>query len=180
MPRIQAASPQDRLAPYGDLVQELANELTKGSSKGEPLIIERPVGTKGAVHVFVVWRKWPRVPNADRGAVILAAYKQAIPKMVSRIAVTMGVTFEVAMEMNLLPFAVQPRKDMHALLGKHDFHQHMLAEGAFFSQHNEIELRFPTEEMAESARKRIAKRTNTLSSDWAVVRSVLNYVPSGE
>lgn len=180
MPRIQAASPQDRLSPYSDLVQKLANELRKDSSSGEPIIIERPVGTKGAVHVFVVWSKWPRVPNADRSAVILAAYKQAIPKLVSRIAVTMGVTFEVAMELNLLPFAVQPRKDMYALLGKHDFHQHMLAEGAFFSQQNELELRFPTKEMAEAARSRIAKRTDTSPGDWAVIQSVFPYLPSGE
>jgi len=176
MPRIRAEAPTDRIAPFRDLVSKLATELRHNSHTGQPVIVERKAGTAGAQHVFVFWDEWSRVPPSLRGAVILAAYEQADPEMVNQITLAMGVTMEQALSMNLLPYAVTPMLRNTDKLKPDEAIRLMQREGAFKTSDDLWHLCFPTMDLAEAARKKLADASSP--DYWAITVVAIPPLPN--
>ncbi len=170
MPRIIASSPSDRLKPYKQYIEQLVQELKGEGTAHQPLIYERASGPMKTKHVIVFWDEWESVPQSVRGAIILRAYELAEPKVVSEITLAMGVTYAQAVELNLLPYQVQPMLRESDALSRGDALEMMRQEGAIQYPNGAVELRFPTAQMAEAAHDRLAKKSS--SEFWAIVSVV--------
>ena len=69
------------------------------------MIFEIPVEQPDRIDVLVVWQEWENVPSMERTNIILEAYTEKDDKL----AQAVGVTYEEAMEQQLLPYAVVSR-----------------------------------------------------------------------
>ena len=81
------------------LIARLAAELaadTPGTSNGEPLAVETPLGQSGRLYVVVVWSEWDRVPWGERRTLIAAAYQRASPERLAMLATVTGITWDEA------------------------------------------------------------------------------------
>ena len=90
------------------LVTRLARELGRPPQKTrpqvrpsqpapDPVIIQEEQKLTNRYHVWVIWDAWAKVPDTERGPVILDAYEQALGREEAiRISVAMGLTPEEA------------------------------------------------------------------------------------
>ena len=152
------------------LVADLANELADRPSTRppkQPVIFEEEVPRTDTYHVMVVWEGWRAVPTKERGSIILDAYEKSKPDVAPKITVTLGVTLDEALSMDLLPYQVSEVRR-----GKNDpsykqLRAAMAEEGAFETFAGP-RLYYPTLEAAEEARERLLKRVP--GSQWNILQ----------
>jgi hypothetical protein len=70
-----AKPPHEHPELVAALADELRNPHTKGGA-GIPDITEESQTFGGRIHVLVLWDRWQGVPQAQRGPIILDAYRQ--------------------------------------------------------------------------------------------------------
>jgi hypothetical protein len=161
------------------LLEKLKNEFVNPSTEGGPVIFEIPVGST-CIDVLVVWQEWADVRSEDRSRLILDAYGE---KQQQQIAQALGVTFEEAMQQQLLPYVVVStleREPTFALLlcSKDENKVAKLMDeirdakrvnGGIFLPDGRIELRFPTRAMADSIYARLFADEKYRNFYWQVI-----------
>ncbi len=98
--RTTALAPQRR----AELLETLSRELSGQSDSGGPVIFEIPLDQSDKVDVLVVWEAFQDLRSEDRTGLILDAYGDQR----DRIAQGLGVTYNEAIDQNLLPYSVVP------------------------------------------------------------------------
>ena len=96
---------------------------------------------------------------------ILAAYNGSQ----AQIAQALGVTYQEAIEQQVLPYAVMPmlrRGEIH----EEDVKNAMLAEGGIVRENGKVDLRFPTMALAEQAHRRLADALP--KGYWSIAQTV--------
>ena len=158
------------------LLKELKAEIEGPSTAGGPVIFEIPE-SRESISVIVVWKRWAEAPcSEDRTALILDAYADQR----RTIAQALGVTYEEAVQEQLLPYAVvsQFEHEKMRLLacgrdeGKADAMLKRIREAkqrqnGFVLSDGNVELRFPTREMAEQAQIKLLEKQRDLN--WWVI-----------
>jgi hypothetical protein len=103
MPRTKRQAPPPHSHP--ELVRELVEELKKegvSSSPQTPTLYEEAQTYGDSLHVTVIWSRWAGVPEEERGAIILDAYRQAGEEdSYRRITMVLGLTPEEAERLNI-------------------------------------------------------------------------------
>ena len=150
------------------------DEAAAGSTRlGQPTIEEEEFPTK-KLRVNVIWDEWDRVPLEDRTATILRAYGQAEGREYrDRIALASGLTMSEAYAAGMLPYQVIAAVRKGDPVRTEQCRKALIEEGAsvLFGEDNP-QLRFSTEEAAEAARKRLAKRLPKSEPVWVVTKEV--------
>jgi hypothetical protein len=155
-----AISDTHRNAVVEQLIREVSGEVTQNG----PVVFEIPLHHSGKMDVLVVWDAWKPFDSEDRSDMILQAYAADQDK----IALALGVTYEEAIEQQVLPYAVIPM----ARRGEADeveLNRLMIAEGAFRLPSGKADLRFPTMALAERAHRRLSDRLP--SGYWSMVQN---------
>lgn len=159
------------------LLVKLKSEFQQ-STEGGPVIFEIPLGTD-CFDVLVVWREWAKVPSADdRTRLILDAYGENQEK----VAQAMGVTFEEAMEQQLLRHVVVSQLENHKFAwlacDKDEERVEKLldairdekrANGGFVLAKDRVELRFPARSLADSICRKLSAEPTGHNLYWSVV-----------
>lgn len=151
------------------VAEQLAKELAGAQTPNGPVIFEIPFEQQDRIDVLVVWDDWSPFTSTDRSNMILEAYKGLNVQVVQ----ALGVTYNEAIEQQLLPYAVVPmiRKSE---ISEEDVKKVMLAEGGFKLASGKVDLRFPTISLAEQAHKRLAD--DLPKGYWSIVQTV-GYIP---
>jgi hypothetical protein len=172
MPRIIVTKdfpPQKHAA----LVKKLATELASSGDEVQPLILEEHVMATNSRHVHVVWDRWKDIPDEERAAIIVEAYRQAdLEDAASEITIAAGVTPEEAVLLGVLPWKVVPARKKNGKLSEADYKKALASEArhtVFGSKARE--LRYARMEDANEAADRLGKALP--GSSWAVVHEVL-------
>ena len=168
--------PAEKRASY---LATLKGEFVKGTDRG-PVIFEIPLGTD-CFDVLVVWQDWADWPTEDRTRLILDAYDEDRRE---QIAQALGVTFEEAMQQQLLPYTIvstleREPKMAYLVCGRdegkvkelmEEIRKAKLANGGIVFPDGKVELRFPKRSMLDSV---FAKLT-TVAKDlyWRVEMDV--------
>lgn len=159
------------------LFDKLSKERRHPSPSGEPMIFEIPVEDPDTIEVLVVWQEWEDIPSAERTKVILEVYEDRREKL----AQAVGVTYEDAMQQQLLPYSIESALDRSKFLRlmrlnpeqeqkfRDDIYNAMLQEGGARRGGDKVELRFPTKKMAEQARDRLFERFR--DGYWSIAHS---------
>lgn len=148
------------------LLDQLKQELAGGQSPNGPVIFEIPLRQSDKKDVLVVWPAFRDLRSEDRTQLILDAYQQ--PER-EQIAQALGVTYEEAMEQQLLPYAVVPM----TRAGEADpaeLRRAMIREGAIVTPAGKVDLRFPTLAMAENAHRKLSE--SLPKGYWTLSQSV--------
>ncbi|HEX3149391.1 MAG TPA: hypothetical protein VHR66_15060 [Gemmataceae bacterium] len=147
------------------VAEQLAMELAGKSIPDGPIIFEIPLDSQGRIDVLVMWEAWKPFSSTDRSNMIIEAYKASNLK----IAQALGVTYQEAVEQQVLPYAVLPMI-RQGEVNEEDVKKAMLAEGGILLKSGKIDLRFPTMLLAEQAHKRL---TDALPKGyWSIVQTV--------
>jgi hypothetical protein len=102
-------SPSVPPAEMKSLVDELAAELTKPKTFGQPIILEDSTPETESLRVHVIWDRWADYDKEYRDVVILRAYEDAKGKEIrDRITLALGLTVPEAAAIGLLPFLLRP------------------------------------------------------------------------
>jgi hypothetical protein len=145
------------------IVDSLRKELSGKPVPEGPVVYEIPLGDE-RLDVLVVWQAWKSIRASDRSAIITDAYGPNA----KNIAQALGVTYEEALDQQLLPYAVVPMiRPGEADEG--ELRRLMRAEGAFCLFGDKLDLRFPTMEMAEVAHRKLTKKMP--KGYWSVVQT---------
>ncbi|HEY7312675.1 MAG TPA: hypothetical protein VH643_25140 [Gemmataceae bacterium] len=172
--------PRKRIGPEAwtrsinkELAEELAAELKSNRKSGQPVVYEQVFRT-GKVRVTVMWDEWQDVPLQERSATILRAYEIAEgPESRDRIALTSGLTVPEAHAAGMLPFQIIAAFRKGDPLTPDQVKQAMLEEGGSLLFHwNRPQLRFPTGEEAEAARRRLIQRFPGSEDVWIIDREI--------
>ena len=153
-------SPEERAA----FLEKLKGEFEHTTEDG-PVIFEIPLGTD-CFDVLVVWEKWADWPSEERSPLILEAYDEDKRKQIAQV---MGVTYNEAIQQQLLPYTiVSPpdwndktawlvcNKDENEVLRlRARIREAKLANGGMVSPIGKAELRFPTRAMADQVLRKI-------------------------
>ncbi|MGA2063524.1 MAG: hypothetical protein ABSG86_01070 [Thermoguttaceae bacterium] len=176
---VQAGPPPLSSQRRQSLVERLAGEIRGTGDWPAPLpvIFETPFEALKKIDVLVVWEEWRDVRPDDRTEVILDAYGEERQK----VSQAMGVTYQEAMQQQLLPYAIEAQNEANEellqLLTQNEFPQlppvevkakvaevkerirkAKLGHGGIEFPDGTVELRFPTLAMATSARERLIKK----------------------
>ena len=156
MPLIRGTARQTILARdvRETLLKQLSDELAGRGVESGAVIFEIPLEHADTVDVLVVWQEFEDLRSEDRTALILEAYKQEFGTGARTVSQALGVTYQEAMEQNLLPYAVQPM----ARAGEADadtLRQAMRKAGGIRLPNEKVVLRFPTMAMAEDAHRQL-------------------------
>ena len=147
------------------VAQQLALELTGVPTPSGPVIFEIPFEPQDRIDVLVVWDAWQPFSSTERSDMILAAYNGSQ----AQIAQALGVTYQEAIEQQVLPYAVMPmlrRGEIH----EEDVKNAMLAEGGIVRENGKVDLRFPTMALAEQAHRRLADALP--KGYWSIAQTV--------
>ena len=173
MPRKRRGFGEPPRRAVGSLVERLVDELKSDRQSGQPMIDEEEFPTK-KLRVNVIWDEWDRVPLEDRTATILRAYERAEGHGYRDwIALASGLTVPEAHAAGMLPYQVIPAIRKGDSVTMDQCRQAMIDEGAsmLFGE-DSPQLRFATEEEAEAARKRLAKRLPNSEPVWVITKEV--------
>lgn len=173
MPRKLRTTQELPRSRFGDLVDELAEELKTNRESGQPLIDEQHFPT-GAVRVAVLWDRWDHVPQEDRTAIILRAYEKAEgQEFRDRIALAYGLTIPEAHASGMLPYQVFPALRKGDPVTADLCKQAMIVEGAsVLLDPDHPQLRFTTEEEAAACKTRLAQMLPDSEPVWVVTRDM--------
>ncbi len=150
-----------------ELVDELAAELRNPSeSTRQPLIIEEQLNDPKLLTVFVVWEKWRLISAGARGRVIMEAYRRAQSQRHERIAHAIPATTEEAVQLGLLPYAIEPMLLKTERDNSDEVYKLMQAEGAVATPSGLV-LRYPRLDWAHAAYERLNKQ---IPDCWAIVK----------
>jgi hypothetical protein len=157
--KIEALTPQRRAA----LLERLTEERQRPTPDG-PVVFEIPLEQSDKFDVMVVWQEWESVRSEDRSAIIREAYQGD-----QKVAQALGVTYQEAMEQQLLPYAVVPmvRRDE---VDPDKVREAMIQEGGIQLERDRVDLRFPTMAMAEASHQRLVQRLPR--GYWSIVQTV--------
>ncbi len=157
--RVVSAADRQKVA------EQLANELGGEQTPNGPVIFEIPLEQNDKIDVLVVWDAWRPFNSTDRSQMILKAYEGK--KL--QIAQALGVTYEEAIEQQVLPYSVSPLI-RHGEIDDEVVKKAMLAEGGFALENGKVDLRFPTIFLAEQAHRKLADALP--KGYWSVVQTV--------
>jgi hypothetical protein len=155
------------------LLTELKNEFNQ-STEGGPVIFEIQIGTE-CFDVLVVWEKWNKVVRSeDRTRLILDAYDDKQKE----IAQALGVTYEEAIQQQLLPYTIvsniektgqstniYPAKDELWLERNNIKRQN----GGITLPNGNVELRFPTRAMLDNILAKLRAEDVENRFGWCVI-----------
>jgi len=145
--------------------EQLGKELAGEQTPGGPVIFEIPFEEQDRIDVLVVWDAWGPFTPTDRSNMILEAYRSTKIE----VAQALGVTYNEAIEQQVLPYAVVPMI-RRGEISETDVKKAMLAEGGFALENDKVDLRFPTMSLAEQAHKRLADALP--KGYWSIVQTV--------
>jgi hypothetical protein len=171
MPR-KRIGPEIRLADAkGPLAKQLAAELKSERECGQPLVYEQEFRT-GKLRVNVIWDAWDRIPLQERTATILRAYELAEgPDIRERIGLASGLTVPEAHAAGMLPYQIIMALRRSDPVTPEQARQAFLDEGASqLMNPHAPQLRFATEEEAESCRQRLIRRFPGSDDAWIINR----------
>lgn len=173
MPRNRRDVDDRRRPVETSLADRLADELRHSHESGQPVIDEQ-VFPSGKRRVTVVWDAWDHLPLEDRTTVILRAYEAAEGRAApATIALASGLTVPEAYAAGMLPYQVIPALRCGDAVTVEQCRQAMVEEGGSTLLDAEApQLRFATEEEAESARRRLARRLPNSEPVWVITREV--------
>lgn len=147
------------------VAEQLAKELAGEQTPDGPVIFEFPFEQADRIDVLVVWDAWKRFPSTDRSDLILEAYQGSNVQ----IAQALGVTYQEAIEQQVLPYAVVPMI-RQGDIDEETVRNAMLAEGGFALESGNVDLRFPTMSLAQQAHKRL---TDKMPKEyWSIFETV--------
>jgi hypothetical protein len=181
--RMSDATTTTTLAPEvrERLLTQLKNEFNKSTESG-PVIFEIPLGTE-CFDVLVVWQEWAKVQSAeDRTRLILDVYGEKQKE----IAQALGVTYEEAIQQQLLPYTIVSSFETNDKLawlacGKDegevkkllaDIRSDKLANGGIVLPSGKVELRFPTRALTDSTRDKLRAADTRYKDYWSVAVEV--------
>jgi hypothetical protein len=147
------------------VIDQLARELSGETTPNGPVIFEIPFQPPDKFDVLVVWDAWEPFSSEDRSNIILEAYKELRPK----IAQALGVTYQEAIEQQVLPYSVVPMV-RHGEVDGEELKKAMIAEGGFVLASGKVDLRFPTMALAERAHRRLSDKLP--KGYWSIVQTV--------
>jgi len=168
MPVIRSQTPVARVSAEQRrrVAEQLEKELSGEQTQGGPVIFEIPFEHQDRIDVLVVWDAWKPFGSEERSNLVSEAYENIGSS--GRIAQALGLTYQEAVEQQVLPYSVVPmgRRDMNVESAA----KAMLAEGGFALGNGRVELRFPTMPLAEQAHKRL---TDAMPDGyWSIVQTV--------
>lgn len=148
MPVVRGQSSNIKLDPdrRRDLLDQFRNELHGEATPHGPVIFEIPLELPDSLDVLVVWHAWEGLRSEDRTGLIIEGYGDRR----GEIAQALGVTYQEAMEQQLIPYAVVPMTRLDETNSDAAV-EAMLEQGAIALPDGSVELRFPTWLMAEAA-----------------------------
>ena len=147
------------------IAEQLAKELKGERTQDGPVIFEIPFEQQDRIDVLAVWDAWKPFGSTDRSNMILEAYKGSN----HQIAQALGVTYQEAIEQQVLPYAVLPMI-RRGELNEEKVKTAMLDEGGFALENGTVDLRFPTMPLAERAHKRLVDILP--KGYWSIVQTV--------
>jgi hypothetical protein len=153
--------PADRRA---ELVQQLKQELEGNGTDNGPVIYLIPLDRSNRLDIVVVWDAFQSIASEDRSGIIEEAYGGEE----ATISLALGVTYEEALEQQVLPYVVVP-KDRRDDVDPVELWHVMLEQGGITTRQGGVDLRFPTMAMAEEARRRLCDRLPNVR--WGIVQS---------
>jgi hypothetical protein len=155
MPVIRGRSKANALTPERreQLREQLTGELSGQRIPGGPLIFEIPLEQSDKMDVIVVWNEFEGLWAEDRSQVILDAYQDQR----DRISLAMGVTYQEAIDQQVLPYMVVPMT-RRGEVDPAELRRAMLEEGGIALGDEKVDLRFPSLAMAEAAHQRLRDR----------------------
>lgn len=146
-----------------ELLHQLKQELAGETVVNGPVIYEIPLDRSNKLDVVVVWNAFDSLASEDRSRLIEEAYGDQ-----TVISLALGVTYEEALEQQVLPYAIVPMA-REGEADPDDLRRAMLEEGAFAGRQEGADLRFPTIGMAEEVLRRLCDRLP--NGYWSIVRS---------
>jgi hypothetical protein len=165
------------------LLAKLKSEIDGSNTERGPVVFEIPLDGVESIDVLVVWEDedWAKVRSEDRTNLILEAYGD---KPHGYIAQALGVTYQEAIQQQLLPYAVvsaleQNRKMLSLVCGDNKNKADALLEeirkakrdnGGILLANNIVDLRFPTRAMADDVHQRLFERHRDFY--WSVIYPV--------
>jgi hypothetical protein len=179
--KVQPATEVSTLSPdvRESLLTELRNEIQGPGTMDGPIVFEISE-SQDMISVIVVWKRWKEVARSeDRSDIILDACKDN-PQ---RIAQALGVTYDEALQEQLLPYAVvsqfehdkfrflvcnKDRAKANDLLD--DIREAKRKQGGFLRPNGNVDLRFPTRAMAEQAEMALVQSHRDLN--WRIVTDI--------
>jgi hypothetical protein len=145
------------------LLQQLKDERAGKAKPHGPVIFEIPLEQSDKMDVMVVWQEWENLRAQDRTDLIEAVYKD----QQAHLALALGVTYQEAMEQQLLPYAVVPMTKRP--LDQIQIREAMLAEGGIPLSEEKVDLRFPTMAMAQAATDHLCQKLP--HGHWSIVQT---------
>ncbi len=163
-----------------ELLAKLKNEIEGQVTEGGPVIFEIP-GECEHFDVLVVWEEWKEWESEIRTGLILDAYGDKN----NVISQALGVTYEEAMQQQLLPYVVVSAFEQNPRIASlvcdrdeqpvekliKDIREAKRAKGGILLPNGKVELRFPTRAMAESTYEALFADKEYRYFYWSVVPS---------
>jgi hypothetical protein len=155
MPIIKKKPPE--LPERQEILDRLVEELRSPGDRGQPLILENPIGETDNFNVYVIWDRWAGLPHFLRSTVIVGAYMKFNGTGPNRIPIASGLTVSEAILEGLLPVRIEPvgRRDDHFPLEQ--LRAAMVDEGAIEAI-GSLQLRFTSLEDAQAVFDRLQAR----------------------
>jgi hypothetical protein len=173
MPRKKSGGENGTRPVGGNLTERLADELRNNRESGQPVIYEQEFPS-GGIRATVIWDAWDHLPLEDRSTVILRAYELAEGRSYrEKLALVSGLTVPEAYAAGMLPFQIIAALRSGDPVTPEQCRQAMIDEGAstLFGA-DKPQLRFASEEEAEAARKRLARRLPNSEPVWVITQEV--------
>jgi hypothetical protein len=128
------------------------------------VIFEIPLDRSSKRDVIVVWDAFESLASEDRSSIITEAYCEEQ----AAVSLALGVTYEEALEQQVLPYAIVP-KAQTGDVDPDDMRREMLEQGGFATRQGGVDLRFPTMAMAEQACRHLSEKLP--KAYWSIVQS---------
>jgi len=162
------------------LLVKLKNEFDQDTEHG-PVIFQIPLGTD-CMDVLVVWedQDWVKLTSEERSRLILDAYDDDKREQIAQAS---GVTYDEAMQQQLLPYTIvstfekEPtfasrafgnnKNEIEKLMAK--IRDAKRANGGMVLPDGKIELRFPTRAMLDNVFTKLREADKEHDFYWSVV-----------
>ena len=155
---------------HSTLVSDLAAQLRRGLNLDEPYLIQDRIPQTRTRHVVVIWDAWGDLDRPARGKVIADAFQAAKLLNSDRIAVSMGLTQQEALELGYLPYQIianwKPSDGKKTFQRLRDALEN--TPGVQVRTGSSLQLRYPTLEYAQEAYRQLTKAVP--GPYWTIVR----------